>query len=311
MKRGFIYKNEKTSKFWWIDYGECCFAVGYGKCGSVGTFLVKEFGTEEECRKEAEKLVRSKIRKGYVEDDDFDFVNRLYIDNYDFGLSPKTSNPRFVEHFTDELYYSEYEEFGPFGSDEGSDTLAAIYGRIRKNPDFDFESFPRKFVEDSCGMKYIPAGSIDAEKLKELAPGRNVCAEGGTILPEDMKRMAANMVETLRMLENDSFPKERVEEEIDITLAQMGVSRDELLDYKSDGNGDADVMTEMDVVQSDIVTYATAFAQIKITGSVSAGLKEHGINAIKELSLIDGLPWTEDEVRTRMVEDLQSFSFTV
>lgn len=29
----------------------------------------EEFDTEEECRKEAEKIIRSKINKGYVEDE--------------------------------------------------------------------------------------------------------------------------------------------------------------------------------------------------------------------------------------------------
>lgn len=33
MKRAFIYKDEKSHKFWWIDYSGCCFAVNYGKYG--------------------------------------------------------------------------------------------------------------------------------------------------------------------------------------------------------------------------------------------------------------------------------------
>jgi uncharacterized protein YfeS len=35
-----------------------------------------------------------------------------------------TRHPRFAEHFTDPLYVDQAEEFAPFGSDEGSDTLA-------------------------------------------------------------------------------------------------------------------------------------------------------------------------------------------
>ena len=31
MKRAFIYKDEKSHKFWWIDYSGCDFAVNYGK----------------------------------------------------------------------------------------------------------------------------------------------------------------------------------------------------------------------------------------------------------------------------------------
>jgi uncharacterized protein YfeS len=66
---------------------------------------------------------------------------------------------------------------------------------------------------------------------------------------------------------------------------------------------------EMDMIQSDMVTYATAFAQIKITGSISFELKERGIKAIKRLALIEGMPWNENEIQSKMIEDLQSFSF--
>ncbi|NPD80930.1 WGR domain-containing protein [Prevotella sp. PINT] len=242
MKRGFVYKDDKTHKFWWIDYSGCSFAVGYGRCGSIGTFGLKEFDTEEECRKEAEKIIRSKINKGYVEDENFDFTNRLYLDNEEYGLTPKTSHPRFAEHFREEFYYSECDEEAPFGSDEGHDTLFSIYEYIRKMPDFDFDAFPRKFIEEALGMTYVAADTLDAEVVKEMS---------------------------------------------------------------------SDMMAEMNMVQSDIVTYATAFAQIKITGSISSELKERGIQAIKRLSLIDGMPWHENEIQSKMIDDLQSFAFTV
>ena len=45
---------------------------------------------------------------------------------------------------------------------------------------------------------------------------------------------------------------------------------------------------EMDMTQSDMVTYATAFGQIKITGNLSPDLQERAINAIKRLSLVWG-----------------------
>ncbi len=66
---------------------------------------------------------------------------------------------------------------------------------------------------------------------------------------------------------------------------------------------------KLDMIQSDMVTYATAFAQIKITGSISSELKECGIKAIKRLALIEGMSWNENEIQSKMIEDLQSFSF--
>ncbi len=240
MKRAFVYKDEKSHKFWWIDYSDCSFAVNYGKYGSIGKYEVKEFDSEEECSKEAEKLIRSKVKKGYAEDENFDFLNRLYAGGWDeeYGFHPKTSHPRFAEHFSDEIYYSEGDEETPFGSDEGHDTLQILFEAVRKNPNLDFLDFPRKLIEQDWGMKYIPIETLDADKVKEMAADK-----------------------------------------------------------------------EMDMIQSDMTTYATAFAQIKITGSISSELKECGIKAIKRFALIEGIPWNENEIQSKMIEDLQSFSF--
>ena len=238
MKRAFVYKDEKSRKFWWIDYSDRSFAVNYGKCGSIGKFELKEFDTEEDYRKEAEKLIRSKLKKGYTEDSGFNFLDRLYIDSEEYGPHPKTSHPRFSEHFSDEIYYSEYDEETPFGSDEGNDTLSFLFEAIRKNPDLDFSDFPRKLIEQDWNMEYVPVDTLDADEVK---------------------RMAADK--------------------------------------------------EMDMIQSDTVTYAAAFAQIKITGSISSELKDRGIKAIKRLALIEGVPWNENEIRRKMIEDLQSYSF--
>lgn len=238
MKRAFVYKDEKSHKFWWIDYSDCSFAVNYGKYGSIGKYELKEFDSEEDCQKEAERLIRSKMKKGYKEDENFDFLNRLYIDSEEYGLNPKTSHPRYAEHFSDEIYYSEGDEETPFGSDEGNDTLSFIVEAIRKNPNLDFSALPRKLIEQEWDMEYIPVDTLDTDKVKKMAAHK-----------------------------------------------------------------------EMDMIQSDMVTYATAFAQIKISGSISAELKERGIKAIKRLALIEGTPWDKNEIQRKMIEDLQSFSF--
>ena len=169
MKRAFIYKDEKSHKFWWIDYSGCDFAVNYGKFDSIGKFEIKDFDTEEECLKQAEKLIHSKKKKGYVEDANFDFMHRFYIDSEEYGLHPKTSHPRFTEHFTEELYYDCVDEEAPFGSDEGSDTLDSLEETIRKNPKLNFLDYPKYLIEHDWGMEYIPVESLDPEVVKKLA----------------------------------------------------------------------------------------------------------------------------------------------
>lgn len=59
---------------------------------------------------------------------------------------------------------------------------------------------------------------------------------------------------------------------------------------------------EMDMTQSDMVTYATAFGQIKITGRLSPKLQEQGVKAIKRLALLWGNGVTE--IQSRMIDDL-------
>ena len=75
------------------------FAVNYGKTGTTGRYDIKEFETEQKCESEALKQISQKIKKGYVETSDFDFINHLYFDNEEIGLHPKTSHPNFFKAF--------------------------------------------------------------------------------------------------------------------------------------------------------------------------------------------------------------------
>ncbi|PAQ14004.1 hypothetical protein CD798_12695 [Bacillaceae bacterium SAOS 7] len=63
---------------------------------------------------------------------------------------------------------------------------------------------------------------------------------------------------------------------------------------------------EMDMTQSDMVTYATAFAQIKLTGKVDKQLKEQAINALERLKIAWEIETSE--MIDKMVEDLSSFA---
>lgn len=49
----------------------------------------------------------------------------MYIDEADEGLARETSHPRFVE-LAPEAFYDEGDEFAPFGSDDGHDTLRSL-----------------------------------------------------------------------------------------------------------------------------------------------------------------------------------------
>jgi len=238
MKRAFVFKDEKSHKFWWIDYSGCDFAVNYGKAGAHGKYEIKEFESEAECEKQAEKLIASKLKKGYKETEDFDFNNRFYFDDEEIGLHPKTSHPNFSKHFTDELYYDCGDEEAPFGSDEGSDTLYEMTEKLRKKPDLKFCDMPRMIIEDVWGMNYVSVTSLKEDDIKEQ-------------LKED----------------------------------------------------------EMNITQSDMVTYAVAFGEIKITGKITAELKENALKAMKRFKITAKiLEWGEESnTLNKMIAELDEF----
>ncbi|WP_028777097.1 DUF4240 domain-containing protein [Shimazuella kribbensis] len=66
MRRILIYRDSTSEKFWEINVIENTFLVTYGKIGTTGTVKMKEFESEEISHKEADKLIQSKLKKGYV-----------------------------------------------------------------------------------------------------------------------------------------------------------------------------------------------------------------------------------------------------
>ena len=162
------YKDEKSDKFWRIESSGTELAVNYGNLGTTGKYQIKEFDSEEACLKEVQKLTASKVKKGYMIYTDFDVNAQLHIDDEEIGLHPLTSHPKFREHFTDEFYYDCGDEEAPFGSDEGSDTLAELHDYMKKKRNIDIYKFPQHIMVVVWGMDYIPPDTIDRKEIKAL-----------------------------------------------------------------------------------------------------------------------------------------------
>lgn len=60
-------KSEQAAKFWEVGVDDSSLTVRFGKIGTTGQTKVKEFATNAEAVQESEKLMREKIKKGYVE----------------------------------------------------------------------------------------------------------------------------------------------------------------------------------------------------------------------------------------------------
>lgn len=67
MKRSFIFKEGTSQKFWTIETKGDSFVVTYGRLGTDGQQNEKIFASDTTATIEAGKMVKSKLRKGYVE----------------------------------------------------------------------------------------------------------------------------------------------------------------------------------------------------------------------------------------------------
>lgn len=66
-KRYFIYKDNNSDKFWSIEVIANSTHVTYGKTGTAGSTTTKEFKDASAAQKDAEKLIKEKTKKGYLE----------------------------------------------------------------------------------------------------------------------------------------------------------------------------------------------------------------------------------------------------
>jgi predicted DNA-binding WGR domain protein len=67
LNRKLIYMDAKSSKFWNISQTGAAYTVTYGRIGSAGQETSKSFDTEALAVKDAEKLIKEKLGKGYVD----------------------------------------------------------------------------------------------------------------------------------------------------------------------------------------------------------------------------------------------------
>lgn len=65
--RTFEFKDAKSNKFWNIELSGSSFTVTFGRIGTTGQTQTKEFVDKAAAKKEHDKLVAEKLKKGYVE----------------------------------------------------------------------------------------------------------------------------------------------------------------------------------------------------------------------------------------------------
>ena len=67
MVRNFIFEKGNAGKVWSIEVTGAGFMTTWGKTHGELTNTLKKFPDEAKCQKEADKLVASKLKEGYLE----------------------------------------------------------------------------------------------------------------------------------------------------------------------------------------------------------------------------------------------------
>jgi len=67
MTRRFEFIAEASCKFWELSVSGDEVMVNYGRIGTNGQSQTKSFPSDEKAQQHAEKLMRQKLSKGYVE----------------------------------------------------------------------------------------------------------------------------------------------------------------------------------------------------------------------------------------------------
>ena len=65
--RTFQFSVAASHKFWNIDVTGNYYTVKFGKVGSTGQTQRKTFATAAEAQADADRLIKEKLKKGYVE----------------------------------------------------------------------------------------------------------------------------------------------------------------------------------------------------------------------------------------------------
>ena len=80
-----------------------------------------------------------------------------YFDDFEEGITRDTSHPVFVDSATEDFYYSEGDDFSPFGNDTGHDTLRFLEEWYRERRAGEkAATFLRKMIDEwGFGSDYL------------------------------------------------------------------------------------------------------------------------------------------------------------
>jgi predicted DNA-binding WGR domain protein len=129
MTRFFTFKDMSSHKFWEITVEENKQTVSFGKVGANGSIKQKEFANNELCLVDTEKLIKEKMKKGYIETS----FSMKIEDNQDSTYNDKILNYLTVQVESNKAKLNSYQDLHGF--------LREVYQEVQA---FNFEEYKKK-----------------------------------------------------------------------------------------------------------------------------------------------------------------------
>ena len=174
MKTELIYQGGSSNKFWNITIEGNTHTVTYGRAGTKGTSTTKEFADEAATIKSAEKLIKGKIRKGYVE---ATVKNLVVRDAYNLAGKPiktfgSTMNPdsavKVLSEYDEKLkVVDKLDKLAKHSNIAEMDTL--VIGAWQDAQEDTVQKIVDKLIEYKSvfsGLKHLFIGDMDSEECE-------------------------------------------------------------------------------------------------------------------------------------------------
>ncbi|MDL2145342.1 DUF6493 family protein [Flavobacterium tructae] len=167
MKKSLKYIDGNSDKFWEINVTGFEFTVTYGKNGTSGTSQTKSFSTDEECLRNAEKLVSEKLKKGYSENGEVSIASK-----------PKTgkaaNSAAVLEEYDAIIKAKDIHLMLPFLKENAKGNVEALKKHIKKNKKYwtqyiDLSKEPEFLKKNKTGNNWGSSwGTRGDQKQKEI-----------------------------------------------------------------------------------------------------------------------------------------------
>lgn len=133
MKRQFIKQDGTANKFWNVEIDGQTQIITFGRIDTIGRESVKVFNSAEECNAESNKLIASKIKKGYVEVTDENAVLEKSI------LSEEEPNELFFWNSIERSNKYKNAHWSKYDVDEHLEFLVDLLSKYGKDKLIQFE----------------------------------------------------------------------------------------------------------------------------------------------------------------------------